>query len=76
MYENKHGMKPSSQGNHLAHQVRDQMLKDIQERDDSVSSGSLYDYSEKHQVAPEKLKDQIAYKALMREKEPLLPVDD
>ena len=52
------------------------MLKDIQERDDSVSSGSLYDYSEKHQVAPEKLKDQIAYKALMREKEPLLPVDD
>ena len=76
MYDNKHGLKPTSQGMHLPNTVRDSMLTNIKEHEHSVSSGSLYDYSEKHVVHPEKLKEQIAYKALMREKEPLLPIDD
>ena len=50
-------------------------MNEIDERD-SISSGSLYFHSEKHRIEPNKLKEQMAYKNLLIEKEPAVSLDD
>lgn len=55
--------------------MRRSILDDIEERE-SITSNSLYFHSEKHRIEPEKLKEQLAYKNMLIEKEAILPYDD
>ena len=75
-YNNKHGISDDPKlGGAKVQNRRDSILAGIEERD-SLSSGSLYDYSEKDKEDPVRLKEQITYKNLMREKEALTAIDD
>jgi len=77
MYDMKHGgvgSKPDKKALHKP--LRNFILDDIEERD-SVSSASLdARYSGRHRAEPTRVKEQIAFKALLREKEALTPIDD
>ena len=53
MYNNKFGRGLDEGGPN----ARDSILKDIMIREDSLSSGSLHDYSEKDAKNPQKLKE-------------------
>jgi len=76
-YNNKHGITddPNLNGGAKEQNRRNSILDGIEERD-SLSSGSLYDYSEKYKEDPARLKEQIGYKNLMREKEAMTAIDD
>ena len=62
IHDNKFGVQPTSRAKPVPNTVRDSILKDIEEREGSLSSASLYDYSEKNFIAPERLREQIQYK--------------
>ena len=74
MYESKYAVPPFK--SKVAANAAQSYLAGIEERDDSISSGSLHYHSEKHKRSPEQLKEQMAYKELLREKETLSAVDD
>ena len=59
LYDNKYGLQATSQAKPQPNTVRESILKDIEEREQSLSSASLYDYSEKNYIPPERLREQI-----------------
>ena len=75
LFDNKFGRDQGDEKEKSPPNMRRSILDGIEERD-SLSSASLYYHSERHNVDPEKLKEQIAYKNLLIEKEALVQLDD
>ena len=84
MYDSKHGISKTEEERKEHHKMnllglQQTNLAGIEERDDSMDSDTILDDTSvmpQKKIDPEKLKEQFAYKTMMKEKEAVVPLDD